>query len=129
MTKINDNQFIIKNGMEGLGVFAAKNIKKNVMLFELTGDTVTKATRTSIQIGDHTHVENELGALLNHACKANAKVDKNKRALVSICDIKKGEEITFNYNENEDVLSSPFVCGCCGKVIQGKSRTTADGVS
>lgn len=126
MSESDNKQFIIKNGMAGLGVFASEDISKNEVLFFLSGNTVSKASRTSIQIGNGVHVENELGALVNHNCKANASVDKKKKALVSIRDIKKGEEITFNYNESEDKLSAPFICGCCGKLINGKAHATSD---
>ena len=117
-------QFIIKNGINGLGVFASEDIKKGTPLFSLTGEVLTEPTRTSVQIGEHAHIENELSALINHSCQPSAMVDREGKQFISARDIKNGEEITFDYNYNEDVLASPFICGCCGKVIQGRLRIT-----
>lgn len=115
----NKSQFIIKNGINGLGLFSSKDVKKGEVLFELIGPIISEPTRTSIQLQENLHVENELGSLVNHSCNANATVDRSLKAIVSIRHIEAGEEITFNYNENEDALASPFVCRCCGNVIQG----------
>jgi hypothetical protein len=47
-------------------------------------------------------------------------VDRERAALISLRGIKAGEEVTFDYNQNEDKLANPFVCQCCGTLIQGK---------
>ncbi|RDI46029.1 SET domain-containing protein [Aquicella lusitana] len=112
--------FLVKKGIHGVGVFAAADIKKGEILRELTGEMLDHPTRTSIQIGKNKHIEDEMGGLINHSCQPTARIDKKNHSLVSIRNIRKGEEITFDYNENEEAMASPFVCQCCGKYIMGK---------
>jgi hypothetical protein len=40
--------------------------------------------------------------------------------IVAIKDIAGSDEITFDYSQNEDMMASPFVCRCCGRLINGK---------
>ena len=84
------------------------------------GDQEPKSTptRTSIQIGPSLHVEDSVGKYINHACNPTCKVEGAN--VVALKDLDKGAEITFNYNENEDRLASPFKCGCCGNEIRGR---------
>lgn len=112
--------FIIKEGINGKGVFATRDVNKNTILFKMHGEVISEPTRTSVQIGDGLHIEDELAGLLNHACSPSAKVDRAQQALVSIRDIKEGEEITFDYSKNEDQMAAPFTCECCGEKIAGK---------
>lgn len=114
------SRFIIKNGIQGSGVFTTVDFKKGEALFELKGEIIDHPTRTSIQIGENKHVEDPIGIHVNHNCSANAKLDRKTTTFISLRDIKNGEEITFNYNDNEDVLANPFICQCCGKKIVGK---------
>ncbi len=111
---------IIKHGIHGEGVFATDNFKKGEVLFRLKGSTIDHPTRTSVQVGKRKHVENIIAGHVNHNCHPNAKVSKRSQAFVSARNIEKGEEITFDYNKNEDMLACPFKCGCCGKKIVGK---------
>ncbi|HLB42403.1 MAG TPA: SET domain-containing protein [Gammaproteobacteria bacterium] len=112
--------FVVKNGIHGIGIFTTKNIKKGSVLFEMQGDILNHPTRTSVQIGKMIHIEDDIARRINHNCKPTAKVDRKTRSFISLQDIKKGEEITFNYNDNEDVLACPFVCACCYKKIAGR---------
>ena len=87
---------------------------------------------TSIQVGQR-HLESETGACINHNCNPNAEiiyiqgwdangspVSSGTTGLVSLTEIDKGKEITFNYNLTESILANPFKCNCCGKEIKGK---------
>lgn len=114
------HHLIIKDGIQGLGVFAAKDLKKGDIAFFLTGEVISKPTRTSVQIGDYKHIENNIASFMNHNCQANTEVSRDKKAFVCTRDIEKGEELTFNYHQNEDALAAPFTCQCCGKRIIGK---------
>ena len=46
-------------------------------------------------------------------------------SVVARRDIAKGDEITFNYNDTEAKLASPFNCNCCDKLIKGRSHVVA----
>lgn len=115
-------QLEIKKGIEGMGVRAAEDIPADVVLFVMHGPILKQPTRTSVQIGPEAHIEDELGGCVNHSCHPTAKVNQADRTFVSLRAIKKGEEITFDYRENEDVLAHPFVCQCCHQFITGKYK-------
>lgn len=111
---------VVKNGIQGRGVFTTRKINKNTIIFKMHGDFIDKPTQTSVQIGDNLHIEDELAGKLNHSCNPTAKVDRSLHALISLRDIEENEEITFDYRVNEDKLAVPFMCQCCGKLIRGK---------
>jgi len=113
--------FEIKEGIQGVGVFATSEFPTNTTLFVMHGTILKQPTRTSVQIGPSAHIEDELGGKVNHSCHPSAKVNQAERTFVSIKPIKKGEEITFNYCDNEDKMANPFVCRCCNKKISGKT--------
>jgi SET domain-containing protein len=113
--------FLIKNGIHGIGVFTTTDVKKGELLFEMTGEVLDHPTRTSVQIGLNQHIEDEIAGHMNHSCIPTARVDRQSKSFISVVDIKKGEEITFNYNENEDTLAAPFTCACCGNKIRGRN--------
>lgn|SRR3990167_5055286 len=115
------NPLVIKNGIEGQGVFAAQRINRNTIIFKMHGDFLTSPTQTSVQIGDQMHIEDNIAGLVNHSCHPTAKVDRQLHAFVSLRDIEKNEEITFDYTLNEDKLAAPFICQCCGQMINGKN--------
>jgi SET domain-containing protein len=109
-----------RDGIQGLGVFVKKTIKKGSVLFKMQGTVVAHPTRTSVQVGANKHIEDLIGSHVNHSCSPSAKVNPETQSFVSIKDLKEGDEITFDYNESEDILSSPFQCECCGKRILGR---------
>jgi len=115
-------RFSIKTGIHGSGVFLTQNIKKGKTLFKMKGEILDKPTRTSVQIGKNKHIEDIIASRVNHSCTPNTKVCRQHKTFISLTDIKKGEEITFNYNKNEDSLASPFKCKCCGNKIMGKTN-------
>jgi hypothetical protein len=103
------------------GVYSRVACPANTMLYSLMGGDPTKVpTRTSIQIAKDLHIEDEIGSCINHSCSPSCSI--KDFFVVTLRDIEVGEEITFNYNENEDVVSSPFKCGCCGKMILGRNH-------
>jgi hypothetical protein len=114
------SQFIIKEGIHGIGVFTTIAFKKGEVLFTMEGPLLDKPTRTSVQVGKNKHIEDITAGCINHSCTPNAIIDQKIQSFISIRDIHVGEEISFDYNQNEDILASPFVCACCGKEIFGK---------
>lgn len=114
------SNFEVKVGIHGVGVFVNSDVKKGKILFKMRGKIKDHPTRTSVQVGRDQHIEDTLAGHINHNCTPNAKVNRKMRYFVSLRDIKKGEEITFDYNVNEDCMASPFKCECCGNTITGK---------
>lgn len=108
------------NTVAGSGVFTRKPLSSGQVIFNLTGNIIAKPTQTSVQIGDKQHIEDVIAQYLNHNCEPNAEVDREKRAIIAIRNIKSDEEITFDYRKNEDRMATPFICRCCGKFICGK---------
>jgi len=100
------------------GVFTNNRIKVGDVVWDLgRGEPRFTPTRTSIQVGDKLHVEDSIGAFINHDCKPSCKVVGTK--VIAVLDMGVGDEITFDYSQNEDEMASPFVCRCCGKLIKG----------
>lgn len=112
--------FEIKVGIHGVGAFITKDIKKDSILFQMNGEVINSPTRTSVQIADNKHIEDPLAGHINHSCTPNARVNRKTRSFESIRDITAGEEITFDYSQNEDQLAEPFTCACCGRKVAGK---------
>lgn len=112
--------FVVKTGIHGLGVFSLKAFKEGDTLFRMNGEFSRVPTRTSVQIGEQLHIEDELAGFINHSCVPNARINKQIHSFVALKDIAVDEEIVFDYNMNEDALASPFVCECCNRKIAGK---------
>lgn len=112
--------FVIKDGIHGLGVITTIPVKEGELLFKLEGEVINTPTRTSIQISENQHIESVIGSHINHSCFPTGKVDRATQSLISLRDIRQGEEITFDYHDNEDKMAAPFRCHCCGKKIVGK---------
>ncbi len=101
------------------GAFSHTSFSKGEVVYVPKGKVSTKPTQTSIQVSKNIHINIEdEGQYINHSCVPNCKMINGK--LVAISGIQPNEEITFNYNDSEDILSSPFVCNCCGKWIKGR---------
>ncbi|TNE55745.1 MAG: SET domain-containing protein [Bacteroidetes bacterium] len=116
--------FIVKEKDGYKGLYSQIPFKAGETVFEFTGEVIDYPTRTSIQIAPGKHQEDELGQFINHACEPSCRVESNR--IVALRDLPTDTEITFDYNENEDLMSSPFTCHCCGKQIGGKEvKTTA----
>ena len=140
----------------GYGVFADVDIPEGAVILDLLKNSTWRAesSRSSIQMGQM-HIESPVGAYVNHSCKPNTKIvlllksfkgedyivptfvgisgsltsvifSNPKPVLIASKDIKKDEQITFDYRETEDVISNPFYCACCGKKIIRKTECRID---
>jgi hypothetical protein len=97
----------------GKGVFAKRDFSEGCFIGSLKGKRRNTPTRTSVQFNASIHIEpdlNNFGRYLNHSCDANAYFCG--RNLHAWRQIRKGEEITIDYNCTEYVVSSPFKCNC-----------------
>lgn len=126
-----------KASLRGEGVFAKEAIKKGSVIYPLSGEFVTfdecilrirggeEAQDDSLQVGYELDMILEgISHFFNHSCEPNAGIRKISE-LVAIQDIKKGEEITFDYsatigpNVTAEVWTLDCLCGSkkCRKVI------------
>ncbi|MDP3990182.1 MAG: SET domain-containing protein-lysine N-methyltransferase [archaeon] len=137
--------------IHGHGVFAKKDIPKNTQIIEYVGERITKKEaerRADIQyeIGEkgtqgHVYlfeinkrydidgnVPWNTAKSINHSCDPNceAEDDKGRIWILSKRDIKKGEELTYNYGYDfENYKEHPCRCGspkCIRYIIKEKDR-------
>ncbi|MDD5193140.1 MAG: SET domain-containing protein-lysine N-methyltransferase [Candidatus Nanoarchaeia archaeon] len=145
-----DLSFIkIKNSkIHGKGVYAKQDIKKKTKVIEYVGEIISKKEgdrRADLQF-DEAKKNKEKGAVyvfeldkendldgdvsynpakyINHSCNPNCKVSiRNKRIWIkAIKNIKKGEEINYDYGYelDNDYKDHPCKCGsknCIGYII------------
>ena len=71
------------------------------------------------------NLDNHIGKYLNHSCDPNTALDKSTHKMNSLREIKANEPITFDYNDTEYDMASPFYCNCesekCKVYIIGKN--------
>lgn len=125
----------LKNDKKGYGLIANENIKKNEFIIEYIGEVINEECyikRTQkyknnnnkyiieLQNGfyiDATVKGNE-ARFINHSCNPNTickkMIHNNDTVITFYChrDIKKNEEITFNYNYYNYDKNDPCKCMC-----------------
>jgi len=102
-----------KSSIEGTGVFASKNFKKGEVICKMHGESVTfeelknryeggkEKICNPLQITEKTYLNlAEPYVRFNHSCTPNCGFRK-KAELFAIKDIKKGEELTYDYSTTE----------------------------
>lgn len=105
----------------GNGLFATKVHKKGSVVHVLQGTELENPSRESIRvvIGNKvTHIVDNYGQFINHSFNPSCFIDENK--IVALIDIQPKTEITFNYNDNEVNMASPFMCD--GVHVTGKKQ-------
>jgi hypothetical protein len=111
----------IKSVGNMLGLFTTTPYKQGDVVLKIEGEILSVPTITTIQIAPNSHVDvGSPAKFINHSCNANCHV-QNKQ-IIALRMIVVGEEITFDYQKNEDQLAHPFVCKDCGKLIEGKKN-------
>ena len=135
-----------RSGIHHRGLFASCHIEKGTRVIEYIGDKVTKTEaerRADKQLnkaeetGDGAvyiftlndrydidgNASQNTARLANHSCAPNCEADiaKGRIWLIAIRDIKKKEEITYNYNfDIEHFEDHPCRCGaknCVGYIV------------
>lgn len=89
------------------------------ILIVLSGPEIENPTRTSIQIGEGRHIEDYYGQFINHSFTPNTYVMNG--CIIAEQTIKPGDEITFNYNENETKMVYPFIDLTTCLPVKGKN--------
>jgi len=107
---------------QGLGVFAARALRAGEELGSFSGEITRERSRMSLQFGEIFVEPGEDEPLrnLNHACDPSAVF--RGRTLFAARDLKAGEAVTIDYQAHEDVLSTPFECGCGSPKCRGWIR-------
>ncbi|MGK2848932.1 MAG: SET domain-containing protein [Minisyncoccota bacterium] len=113
-----------------LGVFSVRNIQKEEVAFILKGKPILFYPKTKrdalmkpnmIGVGKNLWIDPYGPArYINHSCNPNLGV-RGKLLFVALRDIKKGEELTFDYSISEDSLWE-MKCHCGAKNCRGIIR-------
>ncbi len=136
-----------KSKIHNNGIFAKKDIPKGARIIEYVGEKVTKAEsdkRADRDLDNHSensdngavyifelnkrydidgNVPYNTAKYINHSCDPNCEVDiiKGHIWIIALRDIKKGEELSYNYNYDfEDYQDHPCRCGtsrCIGYIV------------
>ena len=120
-----------KSDIHGNGIFAKKSIRKGEIVFIAKGkmeklylNTKNLAMSNPDMIGVDKNIWLDpsllWGAYINHSCDPNAGI-KGRVTFVALKNIKRGEEITFDYSISED-SAWEMKCNCgsknCRKIIR-----------
>ena len=136
---------IIKSNIHRKGLCAARNIKKGKRIIKYIGKKIThKQADENNKYGyditylftlDSKHLldgdfEYNTARLINHSCNPNCEVlddSKSKIWITAIRDIKKNEELSYDYgfSYDSDYKQFPCKCGsknCVGYIVRENSR-------
>ena len=136
---------IKKSNIDNKGLIAAKDIKKGTKIIEYKGKLISKK-----ESEDNPKYDNEkriylfeinkrydldgnfrfnTARLINHSCNPNCEVagEGLKLWIESTKDIKKGEELSYDYgfSFDKDFKNYPCRCNssnCCGYIVRQESR-------
>jgi SET domain len=136
LTAAEDRKFMITKSRNGKGIFAKKDFRPNIVLFEVRGVFVTgdEDEEMSEEVRSNTYrydknyyisPAGKIGDMLNHSCEPNAKVIKKDKKLfiVSIDALSKGSEVLIDYSTiiaADDTWTMSCNCGAqtCRKVVK-----------
>ncbi len=136
---------IKKSRIDNRGLYAAKNIKKDTKIIEYKGKIITvKETESNPKFDNDKAIylfnlnkkydldgdfKYNTARLINHSCDPNCEVDGVGLRLwiYAIKDIKKNEELTYDYgfSFDKDYKDFPCRCGakkCVGFIVNSQSR-------
>ena len=99
----------VRHSETGFGsCVATRAFAEGETVLELSGPVVAQPTRESIELGQHRHIIDPHGSFVNHASTPNTVVNRDGRCLQALCAIATGDDITFDYNQNESCMAAPF---------------------
>jgi len=144
---------VVKNSkIHSKGMYAKTDIKKGTKIIEYTGEVISKEEgdiraeeqyklskknkengavyvfELNKKFDIDGNVEHNIARFLNHSCNPNCKykIENNHIWIISIKDIKKSEEITYDYGYDlVDYKDHPCKCNsenCIGFIIGKKYR-------
>ena len=133
------------SNIDNRGLFASKNIKKGTKIIYYTGKIITKKQTENnpkfdndkaiylFNLNNRYDLDGDFAyntaRFINHSCNPNCEVEGKglKLWISSIKDIKKNEELTYDYgfSFDENYKDFPCKCGsknCCGYIVREGSR-------
>ncbi|MDD3487255.1 MAG: SET domain-containing protein [Candidatus Moranbacteria bacterium] len=129
--KEDKEKYILKRGLSGLGLFAARRIKKGEFVIEYIGKKLTPEEfdkspdkKYFFEIDDYWTVDgsgrDNTARYINHACRPNCEVRiyAKRIRIWAIKNIKEGEEFTYDYGKeyfNEYIKPKGCRCKSCMK--------------
>ncbi|MFH1507244.1 MAG: SET domain-containing protein [Candidatus Omnitrophota bacterium] len=138
---MNNKVKVSYSGINRKGVFAVKDIKKDEVIavwggYIITQSEYNKLSRTAFKkIDDYATkvadgfymVSSKMGLLedddfFNHSCNPNAGI-RGQILMVAMRDIKRGEEITYDYAMTDADFNYSFKCRCKAKNCRGRITT------
>ncbi|HSE56753.1 MAG TPA: SET domain-containing protein [Candidatus Paceibacterota bacterium] len=121
------SQLKVKRGINGLGLFTTKPIKKGTFIIEYVGEMLTadqaneRGGQYLFEINSKWTVDGSsrknLARYINHSCRPNCETDTNERTkrifVTAIKNIKEGEELFYDYGKEfwNDYIK-PKGCRC-----------------
>ncbi len=128
---------IKKSNIDNKGLYAEKNIKSRKIIINYKGKIITKKeTDTNpkydndkaiylFNLNSRYDLDGDFkyndARLINHSCNPNCEVEGKglKLWIIAIKDIKKGEELSYDYGFGYDEDYKQFVCKCGAKNCVG----------
>jgi len=112
----NERLLLRPSPTHGRGVFTTEKIAAGECITIVRGEQTDKQTKHSVRISPGLHCDPS-GYLrfVNHSCQANSVINASQApdlVLEASRDIRAGEEITFDYIENEGEIVGGFECAC-----------------
>ena len=136
---------IKKSNIDKKGLYASKDIKSGDRIIDYIGKLITNTEVEQnpkfdndkdiylFDINKRYSLDGDFSwntaRLINHSCNPNCEVDGKgyKIWITAIKDIKKNEELTYDYgfSYDEDYKQFPCKCrakNCCGYIVRSESR-------
>ena len=130
---------------KGRGLYASKDIKEGTRIIDYIGKIITKKQTEETERFDNAKpiylfnlnkkydldgdFKYNTARLINHSCGPNCEVTGKglKLWIFAIRDIKKGEELSYDYGFGYDKDYKDYVCkcgksNCCGFIVREGSR-------
>jgi SET domain-containing protein len=132
---------IRKSKIHRYGVYAAQRIPGNRKVIEYTGEKISNAEADRrhegggytylFELGSRHTIDGAVGGsgaeIINHSCEPNliTRVMKGHILYMSLRPIKRGEELTVDYNFDDNGDKTPCRCGskkCRGRMERDQSK-------
>ncbi|MDB9799431.1 SET domain-containing protein-lysine N-methyltransferase [Pelagibacteraceae bacterium] len=134
-----------KSNIDNRGLYASQDIEKDNIIIHYKGKLISKKeTETNPKYDNEKAIylfninnrydldgdfEYNTARLINHSCNPNCEVAGKglKLWIFALRDIKKGEELSYDYGFGYDENYKDFVCkcgssNCCGYIVREGSR-------